>query len=855
MVKQSIVVLSFFILQLEFASGQQATTVHWDFEKIPQVGSVKSSLIPSNWIYDFALDDFDKDGQEEIAVLRRDINHPHFLAVTEVESGKYSFPGVPIPAGPNEIYRIPGHPIYKWFTYHPRLNHWIFWLYNQKLQPIDSIRTLSVPCQSDSGIWEGHIMTQICLIDCNDDGRQDLLVPFTSGAEARPRALLIYDLQTKKALVEKRFAPMIKGGVQVADLDDDGVPEIILGLGGASEGPFFGEFKRDHSYLVILNRDGSLKRFWECGGESTCVYFEIADLTGDYKPDILVSFYSNLANGTSWLQLIDGATLKVLITQNVPKGLSAFRFHQFIDLNHDGQPEILINNRKKETAIFKYDVRTNSFRLNQVAKIPDRASFLGNDDLNQDNEEELIFCCPQYASLLITDHELKPLGRVPVKSQKNWRRPKFAVMNNLISAHRECMLLSGGTLQQISVAVDELFPPPVLRFNGWGVKLNWNTGLILSTIAGISTIIVLAFFLIYKSNQSKQFISLPASNRVGAILADRNGRILNHNQTAIHLLSLPWQSYKNCSISDLFQTDNFNSFLADFRKFAQSTSLYFHREISPGFPTGRKSLDVELIRTDASYRTSDILMLFINLSESQLAEQLKIWAAMAQRVTHKIKTPLATVMLAIQRLQRDYHKHSPDFARQYDRTSKTAIDEIEKARHTINTFMKFAKLDHPVLIVSDLNRVLSEAIKEYQRRIPDGIHLNIKLDPDAINVKLDEKHFNEALFNLFDNAVTAMEGNGTLSVNVTREMHPLNEFGAQNSACIEISDTGSGIEPEAMDQIFSPGYTTSENGTGMGLVFSKNIIKQHSGEIHVASKPGIGTTVLIRLPLILNPDD
>lgn len=846
--KPGCLLLIFLIFQFNLAVGQSPTRIQWDLEKIPQVGTVKSSQIPANRIYDFALDDFDKDGLPEIAVLRRDMNHPHFLVVTEVEADKYTFRGIPIPAGPNKIYRIPGHPIYKWLTYHPDSTKGVFWLYNHRLQLIDSLQTLNVSGQADS-VWDGHIATQINLIDCNDDGRQDLLVPFTSGVEARPRTLLIYDLQTKQPLVEKRFAPMIKGGVRVADLDADGSPEIILALGGASEGPFFGEYKRDHSYLVILNHDGSLKRFWEFGGESTYIYFNLADLNGDFKPDILISFYSNFANSTSWLKLIDGATLKVLTTLNAPKVLSAFRFHHFIDLNHDGQPEILINNRKKGTAILNYYARTRSFTLNKVAKIPHKTSFLSNDDLNQDRNEELIFYCPEDASLLITDHKLRPLGRVPVQSQKNWCRPQFAKMDAFDLKKRDYWLLSADKLQHISITVDDLFPPPFLRIQGSGLKFDLSSGWFAGGLLFLSIFLFLSLVWAAKKLRPGAGVVLPESNRMGALLLDRNGIIIDQNQTLVTMLNLPEQFGSNLRISKVLNSGHLISLFKIIQQFIENRSDYFHNEINLGHPGRRKNLEVELIRIKTTADKPKILLLVIDASGAQLTDQIKIWTAMAQRVTHTIKTPLATVLLAIQRLQRKYRQNSPEFTEDYDALTKTAIDEIERVRGTINAFMKFANLGHPVLTNTDLNDVLEAAIQQYRYRLPGDVTLKIKAEKLPLPVKMDEKHFAEALYNLLDNAVTAIEGNGKISITTLLESHPLNHFGGSNHALIEISDTGKGISPEALSQLFTPGFTTTESGTGMGLVIAKNIIETHQGEIQVSSKENIGTTVFVRLPL------
>jgi signal transduction histidine kinase len=65
---------------------------------------------------------------------------------------------------------------------------------------------------------------------------------------------------------------------------------------------------------------------------------------------------------------------------------------------------------------------------------------------------------------------------------------------------------------------------------------------------------------------------------------------------------------------------------------------------------------------------------------------------------------------------------------------------------------------------------------------------------------------------------------------------------------IEISDTGSGISAQNKQRIFEPYFTTKEDGTGLGLAMSAQIIEDHHGQIEISSEPGNGTTIFVKLP-------
>jgi signal transduction histidine kinase len=116
----------------------------------------------------------------------------------------------------------------------------------------------------------------------------------------------------------------------------------------------------------------------------------------------------------------------------------------------------------------------------------------------------------------------------------------------------------------------------------------------------------------------------------------------------------------------------------------------------------------------------------------------------------------------------------------------------------------------------------------------------------------DYRQLEQALMNLLLNALDALDGKGTLGVATsvlparkrTRKGTP-----AVAKIHITIRDTGCGISSEQLSHLFEPFFTTKPNGTGLGLVITKQIIEQHGGEISVESDLGTGTTFHILLPL------
>ncbi|MCL5772898.1 MAG: ATP-binding protein [Firmicutes bacterium] len=150
----------------------------------------------------------------------------------------------------------------------------------------------------------------------------------------------------------------------------------------------------------------------------------------------------------------------------------------------------------------------------------------------------------------------------------------------------------------------------------------------------------------------------------------------------------------------------------------------------------------------------------------------------------------------------------------------------------------------------NLNQVLS-GIEEFLRRIVgESIELKIITDPLPATVYVDPVQFEQVLINLSLNARDAMPGGGKLLIEINNvdidedccASHP--EFHPGSYVQLAISDTGTGIDKEAIEHIFEPFFTTKEQGkgTGLGLAVVHGVVKQHGGFIFVSSVPGRGTT-------------
>ncbi|MCZ6632991.1 MAG: PAS domain S-box protein [bacterium] len=216
------------------------------------------------------------------------------------------------------------------------------------------------------------------------------------------------------------------------------------------------------------------------------------------------------------------------------------------------------------------------------------------------------------------------------------------------------------------------------------------------------------------------------------------------------------------------------------------------------------------------------------------AERLSVIGEMSARIAHEIRNPMTT----IGGFARSILKSSdPD---RIQTAGRIIVEEVERLENLLNDTLDFTRPNplhrSPIeleAILDDIRQMLKKDIQNQAISYTQHIH------PDLPSLNLDAAQFKQVLLNLFQNALQAMAEGGTLTVSA----QPLPE-GVE----IRIQDTGEGIAPEHLEEIFSPFFTTKTYGTGLGLPISKKIIEDHQGCILFESEPGKGTTVSIHLP-------
>ena len=175
-----------------------------------------------------------------------------------------------------------------------------------------------------------------------------------------------------------------------------------------------------------------------------------------------------------------------------------------------------------------------------------------------------------------------------------------------------------------------------------------------------------------------------------------------------------------------------------------------------------------------------------------------------------------------------------------------------KASAIARQILEFSRRHDTETGIVNFNTLIREVADIIRRVCGEGIEMQLRLASDLGNARINPVHFQQVLLNLCFNARDAMPKGGQLTLRTYN--HTAAADGASQVA-LEVSDTGTGIEPALHEKIFEPFYTTKREGTGLGLPTAQGLIAQAGGRLAVRSVPGRGTTFEVFLPETAEPED
>jgi two-component system nitrogen regulation sensor histidine kinase NtrY len=344
-------------------------------------------------------------------------------------------------------------------------------------------------------------------------------------------------------------------------------------------------------------------------------------------------------------------------------------------------------------------------------------------------------------------------------------------------------------------------------------------------------------------NQRRRYMETILANiGAGVISVDVVGRISIINTSAKELLNIKTEKVLGRPYREVLRPEHFalvQDVVANLDGLKKGTL-----ERSLQIPLRDRTLTllvkITLLR-DEEGRYLGLVIVFDDLTEIEKIQKVSAWREVARRLAHEIKNPLTPIKLSAQRLRKKYLDHLPNGRDIFDDCTQTIINQVDELTRLVNEFSVFARLPAVTLSRNELNALIPEVLVLYQE---SHKHLRFSFEPDTQvpPFMLDREQIKRVMINLFDNAVSAIEGRGEIAIKTGYD--PLLKM-----AHIEVSDTGKGIPPQDKDRLFEPYFSTKKGGTGLGLTIASSIISDHRGHIRVRNNEPQGTIFIIELPL------
>ncbi len=238
----------------------------------------------------------------------------------------------------------------------------------------------------------------------------------------------------------------------------------------------------------------------------------------------------------------------------------------------------------------------------------------------------------------------------------------------------------------------------------------------------------------------------------------------------------------------------------------------------------------------------------------RLSDRLAVVGELTASLAHELRNPLGTIRGAVEILN--------DELPQSDKQSEffqMLIQETERMSTVVETYLGFArKQKNPTsqydvrVIVHNICLILASRARKEQIKIRE------RLPEQPVILTGDPNDLRQILVNLLMNAMEAMPSSGTINldcqlieINGKTEETEANEIG-DAMLRLSIKDSGSGMPPELLDEIFKPFYTTKKSGSGLGLSIVKRIVDQNKWKIEVKSQAQKGTTFILSIPVTPN---
>jgi signal transduction histidine kinase len=240
-------------------------------------------------------------------------------------------------------------------------------------------------------------------------------------------------------------------------------------------------------------------------------------------------------------------------------------------------------------------------------------------------------------------------------------------------------------------------------------------------------------------------------------------------------------------------------------------------------------------------------------SNVQRADRLTSIGTMAAGMAHEVKNPLQSIKTFTQLLPQRFE--DADFRKTF---CEVVLPEVQRIDTIVTRLLDFARTRPVRFQPCDVRRVVEEVLALAENQIRKAkLEVTTEFPATILKINADEQRLHQVFLNLILNAIHAMKETASRRLSIAMSYGRVHLAGKGQPAffdvpCVrvEVSDTGCGIPEEHLEQLFTPFFTTKDDGSGLGLSVVHGIVTEHGGEIDVTSTVAVGTTFALTFPLM-----
>jgi len=325
---------------------------------------------------------------------------------------------------------------------------------------------------------------------------------------------------------------------------------------------------------------------------------------------------------------------------------------------------------------------------------------------------------------------------------------------------------------------------------------------------------------------------------IGLIAFQSNGKVELFNTAAKRLLKLP--CLKNIRDLNKISKSLMNSLLK--MKTGQKALIKIHDT--------NEQLNLAISATEFRMREQNFTLVSMQNIQSELEEkELEAWQQLIRVLTHEIMnsvTPIASLAATVnETINFDDQTSQPELNEESKRDIEGALKTIQKRSegllHFVGAYRGLTRIPTPEFTIFPVLDLLERVDQLMQTELSEKkTQCQIEVIPKNLELTADSKLVEQILINIFKNAIQAIDGKPNGKIDLTSKIDD------RGHIIIQVADNGPGIPKDVADNIFIPFFTTKEEGSGVGLSLSRQIMRLHHGSISMQSKPNKITVFTLR---------